>query len=300
VEVVVVDDGSTDESLNVIKQFGDHITVIATENRGAPAARNRGLEASTGTLVKFLDADDELYPDAIQGQVDECERLDSEGIVFGDGVWQFSDGASFQKDFRAWDDGEELILYLMRINPQTSLSLYPREVLQDVGGFDEELLRYQDLDLNLRIGLRGNEFRYCPRNITMIRMHEGDERISNQSLMAENPLNELKRLEKWSDLFESHGKNTPQASKEIAKRAWNSGRAALRANQIGPARNYFEFASDLCQDPIPQSAKAYKFTAKVLGPYVAEHIASMVRKVGLSKFIGPSMHPIYKHKQSTF
>ena len=63
VEVVVIDDGSTDNSLDVIKSFGDRIIWENGPNRGACVARNRGLALAGGEYVQFLDADDILFPE---------------------------------------------------------------------------------------------------------------------------------------------------------------------------------------------------------------------------------------------
>lgn len=66
VEVIVVDDGSTDESRDVIASYGDRVDAILTDNRGQPAALNTGFAASRGRVVCFLDADDVLQPRAIE------------------------------------------------------------------------------------------------------------------------------------------------------------------------------------------------------------------------------------------
>ena len=69
-EVIVVDDGSSDDSLQVLKQFGDRIRVIAQPNAGVAASRNNGAAASSGEFVAFLDADDLWAPDKIAAQVE--------------------------------------------------------------------------------------------------------------------------------------------------------------------------------------------------------------------------------------
>src|SRR5262245_27531871 len=71
-EVIVVDDGSKDESVHVAKQFGDRIQLIVTANRGGNHARNCALQAARGEWIQFLDADDYLEPDKITRQFAEA------------------------------------------------------------------------------------------------------------------------------------------------------------------------------------------------------------------------------------
>ncbi len=64
IEIIVVDDGSTDESIKVIEKYSENIKIIRQNNLGGGAARNRGLQEATGNYIKFLDADDVLYVNA--------------------------------------------------------------------------------------------------------------------------------------------------------------------------------------------------------------------------------------------
>jgi glycosyltransferase involved in cell wall biosynthesis len=73
-ELIVVDDGSTDESRDLLKKFETRARIIYQENRGQPSAMNAGFEASSGDLVSFLDSDDALFPDAIESVVNAWEE----------------------------------------------------------------------------------------------------------------------------------------------------------------------------------------------------------------------------------
>ena len=74
-EIIVVDDGSTDDTLAVLEQFADRITLIRKPNGGPASARNAGLRQARGELLAFLDGDDLWLPDKLAAQV---ERDDSE------------------------------------------------------------------------------------------------------------------------------------------------------------------------------------------------------------------------------
>ena len=69
IEIIVVDDGSTDDSISILRQFNNKIKIIETQNFGAPTARNFGVLASTGTHLAYLDADDYWLPNKISSQM---------------------------------------------------------------------------------------------------------------------------------------------------------------------------------------------------------------------------------------
>ncbi|MGM9748202.1 MAG: glycosyltransferase family 2 protein, partial [Candidatus Cryptobacteroides sp.] len=100
VEVIAVDDGSTDGSLDVLKSFGDSIRIFSKPNSGQADARNAALEIATGEFVYFMDSDDWIGPDTLKKCVEKCreENLD---FVFFDAV---SFGADFDSASCPWFD----------------------------------------------------------------------------------------------------------------------------------------------------------------------------------------------------
>jgi glycosyltransferase involved in cell wall biosynthesis len=84
VEIVVVDDGSTDDTRKVAEEMGDRVVYVYQENRGVSAARNNGLKVASGDFVAFLDADDYLLPESIAMRVEILRKRPDVGIVFSD------------------------------------------------------------------------------------------------------------------------------------------------------------------------------------------------------------------------
>ena len=91
VEILAVDDGSTDGSLDVLKSFGDRIKIISQPNSGQADARNKALEIASGEFVYFMDSDDWISPDTLKTCVEKCREENLEFVFF--------DAVSFGEDF---------------------------------------------------------------------------------------------------------------------------------------------------------------------------------------------------------
>ncbi|NJL43625.1 MAG: glycosyltransferase family 2 protein, partial [Pseudanabaena sp. SU_2_4] len=123
VEVIVIDDGSTDDSLSVIKSFGDRIRWETGPNRGGCAARNRGIELARGALVQFLDADDLLYPLKLARMVPLAINGGSGCMTICDGEL-LPEGGSEVKQFRLNYRGEDPVTFCLRKMPHTASVLH--------------------------------------------------------------------------------------------------------------------------------------------------------------------------------
>jgi glycosyltransferase involved in cell wall biosynthesis len=154
-EIIVVDDGSTDNSRDVVAQFGDQVRYIWQENQGLSAARNTGLEAAKGAYIGLLDADDMYEPDFLSSLVSVLEaNPDADGIFCGYRFVDHLNNPLPQVEARLIPDGQ-LYRALLDGNflvPESML--VRRRCYKNVGLFDETLRACEDWDMWLRITSR--------------------------------------------------------------------------------------------------------------------------------------------------
>lgn len=178
-EVVLCDDGSTDDTAEVAQSFGERITVVrGSANTGPSAARNRALDRSRGELVAFLDADDYWFPTYLEHLVylfDDAEtRGGHVGIVACNAKILGADGFLPRTYFDLIDVPEELTLTrLLLSNPIFTSALSPRAAVVQAGGFWPELSHGEDYDLWLRIVELGYRVILTDRPLAVYRVTPG-------------------------------------------------------------------------------------------------------------------------------
>ena len=165
-EVVVVDDGSVDNTAEVVQQgFDAGVRLISGPHRGRGAARNTGLAAGRGAYVQFLDADDLLAPEKVEAQVAFLEANPQYGVAYGLVEYFAADDPShrWRPIPRDGHPSGNVLASIVDNGLLLPISAVVRaSVIRDVGGFDESLLSNEDWDLWLRIAASGVLFAFFP------------------------------------------------------------------------------------------------------------------------------------------
>jgi len=185
-EIIVVDDGSDDATASIARGFGDRIRFMQQQNKGASAARNLALSASSGEYVQFLDGDDKIEPDKILRQVEFLEQNPDIGIAYSD-VRYFSDknpderslGPYTLEEGRPWTPmhWEAPGTMLEKLIKQNVLAinsaLVRRDAVVAVGPWNENLLAVEDWEYWIRCAVAGVKFSYhdWPGTLSLVRLH---------------------------------------------------------------------------------------------------------------------------------
>jgi glycosyltransferase involved in cell wall biosynthesis len=182
IEVIVVDDGSTDNSLQVIKSYDGRIKWLTGPNRGACAARNTAFCLSQGEFIQFLDADDLLLPGKIEKQMPSllsgtADVVLCKGTLFGDGRPERP-----IKKPTPDPTGIEPVEYVLKYPIGTERPLYRRSFVGKVQGYRESLPRAQDWDFNVRVAAAGARFSLVDEILVRHRHHDSPTRITKQKL----------------------------------------------------------------------------------------------------------------------
>jgi glycosyltransferase involved in cell wall biosynthesis len=282
-EVIVVDDGSTDSSLKIIKGFSDRIRWETGPNRGGNVARNRLLELSTGEWLQYLDADDYLLPDKLDKQIQFLRHHPNVDVIYSPHITEELSEDGIRHTPPALSDlPPPHDLWLLAIQwrlPQTGGLLFRKQALIDINGWREDLKHCQDYDLYVRLLRTNKRFAYfnqagavyrwwCSGTVTHRKIAEiYCDRLSIQDAIEAH-------LSASGQLTSIRKDALNQARFEYARRiySWDKQWAAQVASAVKQKDPHFE--------PSNQIAPGfYRQLYKTIGFSGAEYVAEVKRKV---------------------
>lgn len=170
-ELILVNNNSTDGTLNVLedyqRKFPSLIRVISETKKGAPAARNKGIKEAKGEWIQFLDADDEILPEKLAGQIELANQTNA-SIVTSPYTRVSSGGKKNYVIPRGLYMDDAWCALASSNMGITSSNLFKKEKLVEVGGWDENLVASQEYDLMFRILQREPVVAFDNRFLTII------------------------------------------------------------------------------------------------------------------------------------
>lgn len=195
IEILVIDDGSSDDTLSIVQGYGPRVRWFHQANQGAAAARNKGIELSTGEIIFFLDSDDVVFPGKFASALEVFAQNPHVGMVFTNLMYIDSAGNTLNHD--VLDDypairqlgtaalgwhvlpKESAHLQLIASNYiSTSGVAIPRRVLDEIGGFKPDYYCGEDWDLWMRVTERF-DIAYVPKTTHAYRLHPDMTSASN-------------------------------------------------------------------------------------------------------------------------
>ncbi len=210
IEIIAIDDGSTDDSLKILEKFQDRIKIIHKENGGTATALNAGIKEMTGDWFKWLSADDILYPNAVEELIKESEKItDKTNVIFysnydvinskGEIIRQF-----IEPDYNGLSTFRFNVILLDHHIGNGTTSLIHKSMFERYGLFNETIGYSEDHELWLRFCLIHKcRLHLIPKILAKYRVHKEqltqtkrDESISHSIYVKNSVLDTLSENEK--------------------------------------------------------------------------------------------------------
>jgi glycosyltransferase involved in cell wall biosynthesis len=281
-EVIAVDDGSRDDTLEVLRSYGAAIRVLTGPNRGVSAARNRGLEEAAGDWLVFLDADDVLEPGALVGHREAAERAGADVVLSGwtelvqaaDGEWRrgvtrFVDMAAIQADAE--------LVFAREVLPPPGAILYRRSLAQQVGGFRPELPVVQDVRFLFDCARQGARF-------------AGTEAVGALYRVVPTSVSRRSVRAFWTDVLRN--------ADDIV-RCWQADQALTPARRAALEDIYNNAVKQLCREGDPGYAQALAALRRLQLPVWGRNRAlGLLGRTCGTAAIGPAARRLWKQPAS--
>ncbi len=269
IEVIVVDDGSTDESIEIIKSYGKKIKAYFLPHKNANVARNYGFKKSRGEYIQFLDSDDIISKDKIEKQVEVFKKEEIDIVLCH---WRhFNDDGSME-DIRKIPEylkNRELLKWILKGNWFSPCApLYKRKFISDLS-WDESLRRAQDSDFHFKVALKEPKIKTIKEVLAYYR--NTDKKLKSHT--------EYRRI--WlEDTYKVYLNLIPyiddKEKKLLAKRLFHIGRNFYDINR----QKYHEIIKkvfEISNKFKPEESKWYNLLYEILGLEFTEKIVKICK-----------------------
>lgn len=275
-EIIVVDDGSTDGTADVIRKYDGRVRLVAGQHAGGNAARNQLLSEARGEWLQFLDADDYLLPEKVASQMERVADIPDLDVVYCP-VLLMDQGQSPR--VLPLEEGDDITLHFLRWGHlNTNAFLFRREALTEVGGWNVNQAACQEHELLYRLVRAGKKFSMVNRPGAVYRWHQATT-VSRKDPLRTLRL-KLELLEKMQDYLQSRNQLTARHRKELFAGRMEAARSAWKVDPelarriAGQARStglwWISYS--------PALPASFQFTLRVLGFAGAERLASLMRR----------------------
>lgn len=280
-EIIVVDDGSKDESGKVVHEFfeqhksaaGVSLHYYHQENRGAPAARNHGISKATGSFIKLVDSDDLMPPDAIELLLRGFD--DQTDVVFGNAtkidansnpLWPITYTGFNEKEPISTLAGKSIVLGCLMF----------RKACFETVRFNESIKVAQDREVCVNLLVHGFKFKHITV-VTYLHRVPDSVSISGKSWMDKNPHRYIHSFDTILGYIQNSSPAIVRKSKQgLSRSLWIIARRLLDSNKLAEASFYFKHAIKMNDGKIPRPG-GYRFMATFIPVTVIERIRSILK-----------------------
>jgi glycosyltransferase involved in cell wall biosynthesis len=183
IEYQIIDDGSTDETPSILKEYEGRCWIERHDNRGQTPTINKGWERAQGEILTWLNSDDTFLPGAVSTAVSYLHEHPDVGIVFGDTLFTNPDGSPIERSpNRSGFSYDWFVRHCENPIPQPS-AFIRRRVVADVGLLDPYFYYFMDWDYWLRAGVN-HRIEYFPELLSTYRLHAESKTIAQANKAA--------------------------------------------------------------------------------------------------------------------
>ncbi|WP_291721725.1 glycosyltransferase family 2 protein [Bernardetia sp.] len=281
IEVIVINDGSTDNTLDILKDYQaqDKITLIDTPNRGVSAARETGRKLAKGKYIQYLDSDDLLTSEKLEIQYKALEKEKAD-IAYGD--WQkFSEkngSKTFLEKIERQIEGDEQIALFNDFWCPPAAILYSKSIVDKIGEWNMSLPIIQDARYFLDAAIHKGKFVYTKGIMAKYRVSEGtslSQRHGEVKFVQDVFTNAKQIHQLW--------KNELDTRKDKADALISSYRYCVRVFGIYNEKTLFEKTLskiyEIDSNYIPQTSKPMQYLSSVIGYSKAEKLVSLYHRM---------------------